>query len=144
MDGSSCSMPDTAELQQHFGQPDNQLPGCSFPVAHLMVLLHAGTGLLREILASPLRTHDMSQVSQLHPALQPGDSGMGDRGFCSYAHLALLKLKGVFGVFRIHQKIKVEFPTPGDPASEGSYSQPSQHARMADFPRFFAIWLRLA
>ncbi len=136
-------MPDTAELQQHFGQPDNQLPGCSFPVAHLMVLLHAGTGLLREILASPLRTHDMSQVSQLHPALQPGDSGMGDRGFCSYAHLALLKLKGVFGVFRIHQKIKVEFPTPGDPASEGSYSQPSQHARMADFPRFFAIWLRL-
>ena len=27
MDGSSCSMPDTAELQQHFGQPGGQLPG---------------------------------------------------------------------------------------------------------------------
>jgi len=25
----------------------------------------------------------------------------------------------------------------------GSRNQPSQHARMADFPRFFAIWLRL-
>ena len=25
----------------------------------------------------------------------------------------------------------------------GCYGQPSQHARMADFPRFFAIWLRL-
>ena len=25
----------------------------------------------------------------------------------------------------------------------GFYNQPSQHARMADFPRFFAIWLRL-
>jgi len=60
----------------------------------------------------------MSQVPQLHPALQPGDIGMGDRGFCSYAHLALLRLKGVFGVFRLHQKIKVEFPTPEDPASE--------------------------
>ncbi len=34
MDGSSCSMPDTAELQQHFGQPGSQLPGCGFPVAH--------------------------------------------------------------------------------------------------------------
>ena len=45
---------------------------------------------------------------------------MGDRGFCSYAHLALLKLKGVCGVFRIHQEIKVEFPAPGDPASEGA------------------------
>ena len=120
MDGSSFSMPDTDELQKHFGQPSGQRPGCGFPVAHLMVLFHAGTGLLREILASPLRTHDMSQVPQLHPALQPGDIGMGDRGFCSYAHLALLRLKGVFGVFRLHQKIKVEFPTPEDPASEGT------------------------
>ncbi len=113
-------MSDTAELQEHFGQPGSQLPGCGFPVAHLMVLFHAGTGLLREILASPLRTHDMSQVPQLHPALQAGDIAMGDRAFCSYAHMALLTLKGVFGVFRIHQKINVEFPTPEDPASEGA------------------------
>jgi hypothetical protein len=109
MDGSSCSMPDTPELQRYFGQPGNQRLGCGFPVAHLMVLFQAGTGLLREILTSPLRTHDMSQAVQLNPALQPGDIGMGDRGFCSYAHLALLSLKGVFGVFRIHQKRKVEF-----------------------------------
>ena len=94
MDGSSCSMSDTPDLQRHFGQPGNQRPGCGFPVAHLLVLFHAGTGLLREILTSPLRTHDMSQVPQLHPALQPGDIGMGDRGFCSYAHLALLSLRG--------------------------------------------------
>jgi len=76
-----------------------------------MVLFHAGTGLLREILTSPLRTHDMSQATQLHPALQAGDIGLGDRGFCSYAHLALLRLKGVFGVFRLHQMIKVDFQT---------------------------------
>ena len=44
MDGSSCSMPDTPELQRHFGQPGNQRPGCGFPVAHLLVLFHAGTG----------------------------------------------------------------------------------------------------
>jgi hypothetical protein len=110
MDGSSCSMPDTPELQRYFGQPGNQRPGCGFPVAHLLVLFHAGTGLIREILTSPLRTHDMSQVMQLHPALEPGDIGLGDRGFCSYAHLALLGLKGVFGVFRIHQRKKVQFP----------------------------------
>ena len=79
-------MPDTPELQQHFGQPGNQRPGCGFPVAHLMVLFHVGTGLLRDILAAPLRTHDMSQAVQLHPALQPGDVALGDRAFCSYAH----------------------------------------------------------
>ena len=130
MDGSSCSMPDTAELQKHFGQPGNQHPGCGFPVAHLMVLFHAGTGLLRELLTSPLRTHDMSQVVQLHPALEPGDIGLGDRGFCSYAHLALLSLKGVFSVFRIHQMIKVEFLT-------GEHATPTGTGRQ----RRLARWL---
>jgi hypothetical protein len=130
MDGSSCSMPDTAELQKHFGQPGNQRPGCGFPVAHLMVLFHAGTGLLRELLTSPLRTHDMSQAVQLHPALQPGDIGLGDRGFCSYAHLAVLSLKGVFGVFRIHQMIKVEFLT-------GEHATPTGAGRQ----RRLARWL---
>jgi hypothetical protein len=124
MDGSSCSMPDTPELQRHFGQPGNQRPGCGFPVAHLLVLFHAGTGLLREILTSPLRTSDMPQVVHLHPALEPGDIGLGDRGFCSYAHLALLRLKGVLGVFRIHQRKKVEFqleePSDSDAAAPRS------------------------
>ena len=127
MDGSSCSMPDTPELQQDFGQPGNQRPGCGFPVAHLMVLFHVGTGLLRELLTSPLRTHDMSQAVQLHPALQPGDIGLGDRGFCSYAHMALLRLKGVFGVFRIHQQIKVDLSNSrriGQRGDDGS-SKPS-------------------
>jgi len=77
MDGSSCSMPDTPELQRHFGQPGNQRPGCGFPVAHLLVLFHAGTGLLREILVSPLRTHDMSQVVQRKRAGFPGGCARG-------------------------------------------------------------------
>ena len=127
MDGSSCSMPDTAELQQHFGQPGNQRPGCGFPVAHLMVLFHAGTGLLREILTSPLRTHDLSQAAHLHPALQPGDIALGDRGFCSYAHLAWLSLKGVFGVFRIHQRKKVEFQ-PCEPSAHQAAT--ARHGRL--------------
>ena len=35
-DGSSFSMPDTPELQDHFGQPGGQQPGCGFPVAHVI------------------------------------------------------------------------------------------------------------
>ncbi len=129
MDGSGCSMPDTPELQKEFGQPGNQRAGCGFPVAHLMVLIHAGTGLLREILAAPLRTHDMSQAAQLHPALEAGDIALGDRGFCSYAHLALLRLKGVFGVFRIHQMIKVQFPT-------AEHATPMETGRRRRLPRW--------
>jgi Transposase DDE domain len=116
-DGSSCSMPDTPALQEHFGQPGKQLPGCGFPVAHLLALFHAGTGLVVQILAAPLRTHDLSQVVELHPDLPPGDVLVADRGFCSYAHLALLVQAGGHAVFRMHQKHLVDF-TPGRPHVE--------------------------
>src|SRR5919198_5248183 len=112
VDGSSFSMSDTPALQEHFGQPGRQLPGCGFPVAHLLALFHAGTGLVLQILAAPLRTHDLSAVVGLHPELRPGDVLVADRGFCSYAHLALLVQAGVHAVFRLHQKHLVDF-TPG-------------------------------
>jgi hypothetical protein len=117
VDGSSFSMPDTPALQEHFGQPGKQLPGCGFPVAHLLALFHAGTGLVLQILAAPLRTHDLSEVVALHPDLRPGDVLVADRGFCSYAHLALLVQAGVHAVFRMHQKHIVDF-TPGRPHVE--------------------------
>src|SRR5215475_881031 len=46
VDGSGCSMPETPALQDAFGQPNVQQPGCGFPVARLLELLHAGTGVL--------------------------------------------------------------------------------------------------
>jgi hypothetical protein len=102
-------MPDTPALQAHFGQPGIQQPGCGFPVAHLLTLFHAGTGFLLKVLTAPLRTHDMSQVSLLHPELETGDLLIGDRGFCSYAHLATLWQRGLHGLFRAHQRQVVNF-----------------------------------
>ena len=114
VDGSSFSMPDTPELQEHFGQPSGQRPGCGFPVAHLLALFHAGTGVLLEVLAAPWHTHDMAHVASLHATLQPGDVLVGDRAFCSFAHLALLRHQSLHAVFRIHQKQLVDF-TPSRP-----------------------------
>jgi hypothetical protein len=112
VDGSSFSMPDTPQLQAHFGQPGQQKPGCGFPTAHWLAMLHAGTGMITKMLASPLRTHDMSKTVQLHPELQANDLLVADRGFCSYAHLVLLLQRGVHGLLRIHQRTIVDF-TPG-------------------------------
>ena len=109
LDGSSCSMPDTPELQQAFGQPGAQKPGCGFPVAHVLTLFHAGTGMLQKILTAPLRTHDMANAWRMHPELETGDLLLADRGFCSFAHLAQLQTSGLFGVFRLHQKTIVSF-----------------------------------
>jgi hypothetical protein len=109
VDGSGFSMPDTKELQAHFGQPGGQPPGCGFPVAHWLTMFHAETGLLVKQLATPLRTHDMSRVSQLHPELREGDVVIGDTAFASYAHLALLCRAKLHGVFRAHQRVLVSF-----------------------------------
>ncbi|MDP6555894.1 MAG: hypothetical protein QGG71_14590, partial [Pirellulaceae bacterium] len=49
VDGSSFSMPDTPALQAHFGQPGGQLPGCGFPTAHWLALLHAGSGMITKM-----------------------------------------------------------------------------------------------
>ncbi len=109
VDGSSFSMPDTPELQEHFGQPGNQAPGCGFPVAHWLAMMHYGTGMVVRTLTAPLRTHDQSRVAELHPELQAGDVLVGDRGFCSYVHLAMLFLRKAQGVFRVHQRTIVSF-----------------------------------
>ena len=114
MDGSGFSMPDTEELREHFGQPGGQRVGCGFPVAHTLVLMHAGAGFLLRILAAPLRTHDASQAAQVHPELQEDDVLVGDRAFCSYAQMALLFQRKVHVVLRIHQRQIVDF-TPHRP-----------------------------
>lgn len=116
VDGSSFSMPDSEALQAHFGQPGGQQPGCGFPVAHFLALSDAATGLITEVLTAPLRTHDMSGMVELHPQLQPGDVLVADRGFCSFAHLALLAQRGAEMVVRVHQRQIVDF-TPTAPIS---------------------------
>jgi hypothetical protein len=114
VDGSGCSMPDTPALQDAFGQPNVQRLGCGFPVARLLGLFHAGTGVLLKLVVAPLLTHDLAQVQKVHPMLAPGDVLVADRGLCSYAHLALLVQAGVHAVLRVWARQIVDF-TPGRP-----------------------------
>jgi hypothetical protein len=79
-----------------------------------MGLFHAGTGMALQMRSAPLRTNHLPQAVKLHPDLRAGDVLVGDRGLCSYAHLALLAHHGVHAVFRMHQKQIVDF-TPGRP-----------------------------
>lgn len=109
VDGSGFSMPDIPELQAHFGQPGGQKKGCGFPVAHMVAAFEAHSGLIRDVTAGPLRTHDMAQTQAIHPSLHAGDLLVGDRGFCSFAHLALLQSQGVEACLRVHHKQIVSF-----------------------------------
>ena len=109
VDGSSTITPDTPSLQKAFGQPTGQKPGCGFPVPKMLGLFDAFTGMIIQMMAFPLFTHEQSQVWQLHPLLKGGDLLVGDRGFCSFVHLAMLQARGVMACFRLHQRQTVDF-----------------------------------
>ena len=86
IDGSGFSMPDQPCLQQRFGQPGGQSPGCGFPVASLMVCCDAATGLIGKAIALPLRIHEMAHTEPGqgierrvdHRRQRPGDPGFAD------------------------------------------------------------------
>jgi Transposase DDE domain len=124
VDGSSFSMSDEPELQRHFGQPGGQRKGCGFPVAKWLALFDLTTGMLLRSASAPLRTHEMSRSSAISKELEPGDIVLGDRGFCSYAHLALLTQRGLHAVFRVHQKQIVDFTRGRPGAKRGSKDLP--------------------
>jgi hypothetical protein len=107
-DGSGTIAPDTPELQKEFPQSKRQKKGCGFPQIKILGLFDAFTGLVTRALCYSLY-HEQSQVWRLHPLLSKGDLLVGDRGLCSYVHLAMLQLRSVLGLFRMHQRQIVDF-----------------------------------
>jgi hypothetical protein len=107
-DGSGTIAPDTPDLQKQFPQSKSQKKGCGFPQVKILGLFDAFTGLVLEALCFSL-FHEQSQVWRLHPLLGPGDLLVADRGLCSYVHLAMLEMRGVLGLFRMHQRQIVDF-----------------------------------
>lgn len=114
VDGSTFSMPDTPELREAFGTPGGQTPGCGFPVAHLLVLFNAATGLLLDAFAAPLRTGDVAQAQEYLAHLDAGDIVIGDDSFSGYAHIALICRADLHAIVPNHHLRIVDF-TPGRP-----------------------------
>ena len=135
LDGSSFSMPDTPELQAAFGQSGAQRPGCGFPVAKFLALFDLATGMLLRVEPAPLRSHEMSRCAVATAGLLPGDVVLGDRGFCSYAHVAILLTRKLHGVFRAHQRQIIDF-TPGRPQAAGGKAKKLSEATIRPHSRW--------
>jgi hypothetical protein len=103
-DVTTFSTPDTPQLRDHFGYPSGQRDGCGFPVGKLLGVIDALSGAVLVALCCPLFTHEAREMLSLHPLLRRGDVLVADRGFCSYAQLALLAQRGVDAVVRLHQR----------------------------------------
>ena len=109
VDGSTFSMPDTPPLRTAFGTPSGQAEGCGFPMAHLLVLFSAQTGVLLDAWAGPMYSADIWQIDEAVGHLRPGDVMVGDDTFATYVHLALLLQNKSHGLFPTHHARIVNF-----------------------------------
>jgi hypothetical protein len=122
-DGTGCDMPDTPDLQGHFGQTSRQRQGCGFPLAHVLTLFDAGSGLLLDTTVSPYGATDLRTMHRLHPRLDAGDLLIADRGFCGYCHTAALLERGIQSLFRSHAGRVIPFPAQTGPRERHTYNR---------------------
>lgn len=106
VDGSTVSMPDTADNQAAFPQAPTQKPGLGFPIARLVVLLSLATAMVTGMAMGRYQgkeTGEPALLRELFDRLHPGDVVLGDRCYCSYFMIALLARIQVDVVARLHQ-----------------------------------------
>jgi len=108
-DGSAFSMPDTGKNQARYPQPGSQRKGCGFPVAGFVALICLATGALLDAALGTCTAHDLALFYYVRSRFCPGDVFLGDRGFASYAEMALFRARGVDSVLRLHQNRQADF-----------------------------------
>jgi hypothetical protein len=112
VDGSSVSMPDTPANQRAYPQPANQKPGVGFPLARLVAIISLATGAVLDLAIGPCkgkRTGETSLLRSLVQRIKAGAILLGDRSFSSYFGIAELLQRHIDGVFRMHQRRKIDF-----------------------------------
>jgi hypothetical protein len=110
IDGSGVSTPDTPQLRERVGMAGGVGDGCGLPCAKVLAVFRAHDGALLDMHIAPAYSGDLRHARDLHPGLAPGDVLVGDRGFCSYIHLAELAARGCHGLFRVQTQRAMPFP----------------------------------
>jgi hypothetical protein len=108
-DGSSASMPDTPELQKTFPQPSVQKPGCGFPVAQFVAMFCWSTGAVLDVVVDTLKPHELTLFRKMWHHFQEGEVVLADRAYGAYVDMARLLQRGVYCVFRLHQRREVDW-----------------------------------
>ena len=103
IDGTTVSLPDTRKNQRAYPQSRSQKPGCGFPLMRLLGVFSLSTGVLLDYAKGNQHQSELRLLKGLLDQFKPGDLAVADRGFCTYVLLALLHLRGIAGLFRLHQ-----------------------------------------
>jgi hypothetical protein len=112
VDGTTASMPDTEANQAEYPQHPTQEEGVGFPIVRMVVLFSLATGMLCDMAMGPYQgkeTGEPALFRELFSRLEADDIVVGDRYYCSYFMIALLKELGVDFVVRLHQARTADF-----------------------------------
>jgi putative transposase len=112
VDGTTFSMPDTAENQAEYPQSTSQAEGLGFPILRAVALCSLATGMVMALACGPYagkETGETALLRTLFDALSRGDVVLGDRYFGGWFMLALLQELGVDFVSRLHQLRTADF-----------------------------------
>ncbi len=112
VDGSTVSMPDTAENQDVYPQHGAQKEGLGFPIARIVVLLSLATAMASDMAIGPYQGKETGETSlfrELLERLDRSDIVLADRYYCSYFMICLLIELNVDFVVRLHQKRTADF-----------------------------------
>ena len=111
-DGSTVSMPDTAQNQQVYPQPPQQQPGLGFPLARMAAFFSLSCGAVIDLAICPYAGKGNSEMGMLHQlweVLRPGDIMLADRYMCAWHEIFLLKQRGIDCVIRLNHHRKADF-----------------------------------
>jgi len=111
-DGSTVSMPDTAENQRAYPQPPQQEPGLGFPLARMAAFFSLSCGAVLDlaICSNYGKGHsELGMLRQLWDLLRPGDIMLADRYMCAWHSILLLKQRGIDTVTRLHHCRRIDF-----------------------------------
>ena len=102
IDGTTVRLPDTPPNQRAYPQSRSQKPGCGFPLMRLVGVFSLASGVLLDYAKGNKHQHELALLRQLLDCFHRQDLAIADRGFCSYGLIALLLLRGVASLFRLH------------------------------------------
>lgn len=111
-DGSSFSMPDTAENQRAYPQPLTQKPGLGFPLARIAAIFSLACGAVLDVGICRYAGKGQSELGMLRTlwnTFRPGDVMLADRLMCAWTEIVMLQQRSVDSVCRLAAHRKADF-----------------------------------
>jgi putative transposase len=113
VDGSTAIMADTLANQKAYPQLASQEAGLGFPILRFVAIFCLATGSALEVAMGKYQGKQTGENALFRSlwddASEPDDVVLGDRYYCSYFDIAMLKRRGVDSVFRLHQRRPCDF-----------------------------------